>query len=460
MALQTLQVASYQSLYTLSNLYPSGIPNSITIVYFVKDPRNLLPLGSPAERFDCHFADTSVSPRTILGGGAAEAAFGGDTVLGTSFLQNGGGGISGEVRTQDPRNYTAYTQVAIEFSADGQNPLGYRKVRWHDVLGVEVYPEYFQNFGTLFSLKANLKDFQILDNDITNDAIGFANSNPAQSQQFLLGNVAIFEGLLTDAELTEIAREKNITEPKYQTGGRTCAHYWSFIDDWGAGDIPDLGTNPVAITRPFPNSWTYNAENPTTPIKVESIERTGFGNDFFIGSSLAGTIYCIRQTAGSTPPANAAAIINATVGGDILEVLNVTATVGLNAGDKLSFVTGASFTEYDYYHALDSDSGQEVLGAAVDTVTTCGFVSTAAEPIADFDGILFTGAGLNVAWYDSGAPAAFGDVKYTAPNDSADSNGVLVISLPNSTLNQGETGTLLIKELATGKTGHWPLEVQ
>ena len=458
MALQTLQVASYQSLYTLSNLYPTGVPNFVTLIYFVKDPRNLLPLGNPAQRWDCHFADTSVSPTTVTGGGAFEAS--GSVILGSTNKQGNAGGINGEIRNTDPKNYTSYTQVAVEYGTDNPNFFGYRKIRWHDVLGVEVYPEFKANFSDWASIRAGLTDFQFLDSNITGDAIGFGNSNPAQSQQFLLGSVAIFEGLLTDAELTEIAREKNITDAKYQTGGRTCAHYWPFLDDWGAGDIVDLGTNPVDITRPFPNSWVYNSENPTTPVKVESIERTGFGNDFFIGSSLAGTIYCIRQTAGSTPPANAAAIINATVGGDILEVKSVTATVGLASGDKLSFVTGSSFTEYDYYHALDSDSGQEVEGAAVDTVTTCGFVSTAAEPIADFDGVLFTGAGLNVAWYDSAVPATFGNVKYTAPNDSADSNGVLIISLPNSTLNQGETGTLLIKELATGKTGHWPLEVQ
>jgi len=214
-------------------------------------------------------------------------------------------------------------------------------------------------------------------------------------------------------------------------------------------DIVDQGsTNPVNLTAPYPDGWVYSDVNPTSPIANEGVLINGFGNTLLIASTLAGTIYCVRQTAGSAAPTTAAEVINATVGGDILEVASAPANITNLFGEPLVFTTGSSFTEYDYYYALDGVS--DVLGAGVVTATTCGFIRN-SEILQDVDGVVFPDNQVRWAWFDGVEPDSF-----TAPSDSGfefTSGGQFAFSLPNSTLNQGEEGTLILDYKAGGVGG-------
>ena len=397
--------------YALNDLYPSGLPDVLTFVLFTKD--NAVSGGGIP-----HLAHL-YNPLNInqLVGIARRGAYY-RTTTGSTSLEF----------TSNDAIFDSFQQIAVEFNATTTSTNV--KVRYNDVVGSSSALVPPDTAFLLTTVRANYKDFVIFER--------FA-FNSERQKDIHIANIALFEGALTDAELSEIAKDKNITDPKFQTGGRTCAHYWSFIDDWGSGDIVDEGTNPVNLTQPFPASWEYSDENPISPIAIEDTVITGFGNTLFIASTLAGTLYCIRQTAGSTPPADAAAVINATVGGDILEVVSATATVPTFAGDALEFTTGDSFTTYDYYYALDG--AVQTLGAAGITATTSGFVQN-TELLQDVDGVAFPDNQVRWAWFDGTEPDSF-----AAPSDvgfEPINGGQYSFSLPDSTLNQGEEGTLIL----------------
>jgi hypothetical protein len=416
-------VASAFSEYKISQLYPAGLPPTITFVYYLKADLNLVTTNNDF----CYYAqliDPS-STNQVVGGGYSPTAD-----IGAIYRTNVGTSGVGSI-TQNPP-LPAFTMVTVQYIVN--NILSPCLVRYNDVVGNVAFPNAsIVNVAQLFNLRADYQDFTIAGEHFK--------SKGYQGQK--IGSIAIYNGALTDAEVAEIAEKKNITDPKYTTGGRTLNNYWEFFDDWGTGDIPDLGSNPVPLTGPYPNTWVYDSENPTTPIKLESSVRTGFGNKLFIISSLAGTIHAVRQTAGSTPPADAAAIINATVGGDILEVLSTAATVGSISGDELDFVTGDSFTEYDYHYALAESTGAEIQGFPSATITTCGYIENNTAPLQTVDGNVISGP-IFGSWFDNDEALSLSQSVEQAQIE-VNSSGVFVLSLPNSTLAQGEEGMLTVQ---------------
>jgi len=424
-----LPSSSLDPQYQIDGLYPTGLPAVLTIVCFAKD---WITGGSNDFVYLTTLeSDTTANRLVGLGGGGQ----GGSTAYGAVGRATAGT-VGFGVSVADSAAFSSYAQIAVEWTA----ATGNVKIRYHDVIGNELFPEVTGNLFLLGGLAPSYKDFNLFQ-DNAFQAKGFDGTR--------VGNLAYFSGALTDAELSEIAANKNITDPKYTTGGRVLDHYWSFIDDWGSGDIVDQGsTNPVNLTAPYPDGWVYSDVNPTSPIANEGVLINGFGNTLLIASTLAGTIYCVRQTAGSAAPTTAAEVINATVGGDILEVASAPANITNLFGEPLVFTTGSSFTEYDYYYALDGVS--DVLGAGVVTATTCGFIRN-SEILQDVDGVVFPDNQVRWAWFDGVEPDSF-----TAPSDSGfefTSGGQFAFSLPNSTLNQGEEGTLILDYKAGGVGG-------
>jgi hypothetical protein len=425
-------ISSLDPQYQIDNLYPSGPPAVLTMVCFVKDLLENV-VGSANQFVYLTTLEHESVPNRLIGtGGGGSGAAQAWGAVGRSTGGTTGYGIP----TDDKGIFTSYVQLAVEWT----RATGNVKIRYHDVIGNELFPEVTGNLLLLGGQAQFYKDFNLFQ-DNAFQAKGFDGTR--------LGNLAYFAGALTDAELVEIAQDKNITDAKYTTGGRVLDHYWSFIDDWGVGDIIDQGsTNPVNLTVPYPDGWVYSDINPTSPIADEGVIINAFGNTVLVASTLAGTIYCIRQTAGSTAPTTPAEVINATVSGDILEIATAPANISNTTGEQLVFTTGDSFTEYDYYYALDGAS--DVLGASSVTATTCGFIQN-TELLQDIDGVVFPDNQVRWAWFDGVEPDSF-----TAPSDTGfdfTSGGQYSFSLPNSALNQGEEGTLILDYKAGGVGG-------
>jgi len=407
--------------------FPTGIPLPMTIVTWVKHGNVS---GSSISDAIYYAGVTTSNP--LVGSnniGAGNGKFNGVSIFGSIGRLNGPSSAYG---TQQPFNsgYMAdWKQIAVTVYPDG-TPSGLPSVRVHDVVGSLVDEVLASNQNTVSSAeRASFNNVYINGNTFFD---GYY-INPTK-----MGSLAFFDGELTTAELSEIAAEKNITDAKYTTGGRSLPFYWEFFDDWGSSFVPNQGTELFGMT--LPADYIYDEDNPLTPIKLESTQRTGFGNILQIESSIAGTIYATRQTKDSTPPADAAAVISATVGGDVLEVIN--GAIGTSTLTDFEFTTASSFTEYDYYYALDDGGTTQVLGGEDVTIETCGFIEN-DEPLADIDGVALANlTNVRVGWFDSTNPATFNVVN--SKQLDLDAGGFLKLSLPNSSLAQGLEGTLVL----------------
>ncbi len=342
-------------------------------------------------------------------------------LYGSTLRQNNGGSVRGI----NGINVEEWTQLTVTYYPQS-GPANIDCIWMHDVVG---------------GLRAKVSTLNRINNIITDDLLNIIIGGAVEftensySAPYKVGSIAYVDGVLTEAELSEIARDKNILDPKYTND---VLHYWEFFDDWGANPVPNLGLGTQALV--MPPEYIYDTDNPLTPIKLEGTQRTGFGNILQIESSIAGTIYATRQVKDSTPPADAAAVINATVGGDVLEVIN--GAIAVSTLTDFEFTTADSFTEYDYYFALDDGGTTQVLGDEEITIETCGFVEN-DEPLADIDGVALTNlSGVRVGWFDTTNPQGFNVVN--GKQLDLDSGGFFRLSLPNSSLAQGLEGTLVL----------------
>lgn len=247
-----------------------------------------------------------------------------------------------------------------------------------------------------------------------------------------IAELSVHTRALFPAQLADIAANQNIlTDHTADLKG-----YWPLTTDWGTtgGVIQDASGNGYNIT---PGSgWGWSVDTPGLVVTVTNVVDKYNGVSFDATPLADGTIYSVRQAFG-TPAPTESQIINGD-GPNVLE--HVTVPVLSAVTSTVSFTTGTTFTQYEYYTVFEptAPGDNTVLPGSLPRTTT----GLATAVLADVNGTTRPNlANINYAWFDE----TTGDTLMaptTTGTTSTDASGNIFVSTNNSILTAGQTGRL------------------
>ena len=271
-----------------------------------------------------------------------------------------------------------------------------------------------------------------------------------------LAGVAQWYEARTKNDFIDIALNNNVVED-YSSN---LLQYWPMFDEGVStgnsgndliySQFENLGSSGRFAWIRY-DDFLWDADNPTTPIRVVNTVVKNNGHTFEIDRTLAGTIYGVRFAKNATPPTNAE--IKSGVG----SLESIQSTSGLGSA-FLDFVTGSSFTEYDYYFLLDAGGDFPLVDSPLRRTTSGGVTIT----LAGTDSVtLDNHTSINWSWQDFEESNLFVDPTDRGTVLTASPSGEINISLPNSTLTSGQKGTLVLDSFSDGvkRTASYVTEV-